>query len=148
MTGDRPAHPICWILVASTFIFTGCIATGPAFQRVNPIPSGKGVVYVYRSPGGGAPLIYGTVTANNTPIMKIRDGGYFPYIADPGTVHFEVSTEATSEADVTVEAGMEKYLKITIGHDFLVGRLNFTEVSPEIGSTEVKVCKLLKPCQP
>lgn len=63
-------------------------------------------------------------------------------------MHFEVTTEATNEADVMVESGIEKYLKTTIGIGFFVGHLKFSEVSPEIGGKEITGCKLLDPIQP
>jgi hypothetical protein len=68
---------------------------------------------------------------------KIKNGGYYPYIASPGNNHFEVSTEATNEANVMVEKGSEKYLKTTIGMGLFVGHLKFTEVSPEIGNNRI-----------
>jgi hypothetical protein len=123
----------------------GCTASGPAFKPVQPIPDGKGVVYIYREPGFVGSGVYGTVTANKAPITKIRTGGYYPYVANPGPVHFEVSTEATNEADLTVETGKEKYLKTTVGMGFFVGHLKFSEVSPEIGRKEIGECKLLEP---
>lgn len=63
-------------------------------------------------------------------------------------MHFEVSTEATNEADVTVESGKEKYLKTTVGIGFFIGHLKFSEVSPGIGKKEISECKLLDPIQP
>lgn len=137
---------VCFILTSA--LIAGCSASGPAFKPVDPIPTGKGVVYIYRAPGFVGSGVYGTVTANKTPITKIKNGGYFPYISNPGPVHFEVSTEATNEADVTVETGKEKYLKTTIGMGFFVGHLKFSEVSPEIGKKEISECKLLEPIQP
>jgi hypothetical protein len=138
-----------WGILIS-ILFAGCAASGPAFKPmpIEATPLGKGVVYIYRQPGlvGGA--VYGTVTANHKPITKIRNGGYFPYVSDPGPVHFEVSTEATNEADVMVEAGKEKYLKTTVGIGLFVGHLKFSEVSPEIGRQEITECKLLEPIQP
>jgi hypothetical protein len=136
-----------WIILIAVLL-SGCSASGPAFKPVNPIPADKGVVYIYREPAivGGA--VYGTVTANNSPITKIKNGGYFPYIANPGPVHFEVSTEATNEANVTVEAGREKYLKTTLGMGLLVGHLKFSEVSPDIGKREISECNLLEAIQP
>jgi hypothetical protein len=44
-----------------------------------------------------------------------------------------------------VEAGKEKYLKTTLGMGFVVGHLNLTEVSPEIGKKEIAECNLLDP---
>lgn len=136
-----------WLILMSASI-AGCSASGAAFKPVNPIPPGKGVVYIYRESGFVGGGVYGTVTANNTPITKIRNGGYFPYLANPGPVHFEVSTEATNEADVTVEAGQEKYLQTTVGMGLFVGHLKFSEVSPEVGRNEIRECKLLEPVQP
>ncbi|MBT9097525.1 hypothetical protein KFZ76_07360 [Methylovulum psychrotolerans] len=143
----KPSQLLALIILALTAT-TGCSVSGPAFKPLDPIPANKGVVYIYRAPsfvGGGT---YGTVTANSTPITKIKNGGYFPYIANPGPVHFEVSTEATNEADVIVELGKEKYLKTTIGMGFLVGHLKFSEVSSEIGKKEISECNLLEPVEP
>lgn len=126
---------------------TGCSSSGPAFSRISPIPSGKGVVYVYRSPNFAGSGVYGTVKANDVPLTKIKNGGYFPYVAQPGPVKFSVTTEATNTADVTVKEGEEKYLKTTIGMGFFVGHLKFTEVAPDIGFNEAQRCKLLPPLQ-
>ena len=135
-----------FILVSTLVI--GCGASGPVFKPVDPIPTGKGVVYIYRESGLVGSGVYGTVIADKTPLTKVRNGGYFPYLSNPGTVHFEVSTEATNEADVTVEAGKEKYLKTTVGMGLLVGHLKFSEVSPEIGRKEISECQLLDPIEP
>jgi hypothetical protein len=147
MRGFKFLSSIFGLILISTLI-VGCGASGPIFKPVEPLPVGKGVVYIYRESGlvGGA--VYGTVTANKIPITKIRNGGYFPYLSNPGAVHFEVSTEATNEADVLIEAGKEKYLKTTVGMGLFVGHLKFSEVSPEIGRKEISECELLEPIKP
>ena len=129
-------------------IISGCSASGPLFKSVNPIPANKGVVYIYRQSsfvGGG---VFGTVTANKTPFTKIKNGGYYPYIANAGLVNFEVTTEAANDADVIVEVGKEKYLKTTVGMGFVAVHLKFTEVSPEIGKSEISECRLLDSLSP
>jgi hypothetical protein len=131
-----------------SILIAGCGASGPVFKPIDPLPAGKGVVYIYRESGFVGGSVYGTVTANKIPITKIRNGGYFPYLSNPGSVHFEVSTEATNEADVAVEAGKEKYLKTTVGMGFVAGHLKFSEVSPEIGRKEISECQLLEPIEP
>ena len=133
------------ILISTVIV--GCGASGPTFKPVDPIPAGKGVVYIYREYGFTGGGVYGTVTANAKPITKIKNGGYFPYVSSPGNVHFEVKTETTNEADVLVEIGKEKYLKTTIGVGLIVGHLKFSEVSPEIGKQEISECKLLNPIE-
>lgn len=140
-------NSLFWLIFAS-ILMTGCSASGPKFKPVNPIPDGKGIVYIYRSPSIIGSGVYGTATANSIPFTKIKNGGYYPYLSEPGVVHFEVTTEATNEADVTVEAGKEKYLKTTIGIGFIAGHLKFSEVSPEIGKKEISKCKLLDSITP
>ena len=132
-------------LLFSAILLSSCGANGPAFKPVSPIPDGKGVVYIYRSSSivGGA--VYGTCKVDNSPITKITNGGYYPYIATPGTHNFTVTTEATNEANVTVDKGGEKYLKTTVGMGVIVGHLKFTEVSPMLGKSEIAECKLLAP---
>ena len=131
-------------MLLSAILLSSCGASGPAFQPVTPIPTGKGVVYIYRSSSivGG---VSGTCKADDSPITKIKNGGYFPYIASPGSHHFTVTTEATNEADVTVDKGGEKYLKTTVGIGVIVGHLKFTEVPPELGKSEIAACNLLDP---
>jgi hypothetical protein len=114
------------------------------------MPANKGLVYIYYQPDhqewGELPIL----TANGKPIARINTGGFFPYVSAPGIVHFVVrrGTEVIKEADVTVEAGTEKYLKVSFGLDSLFYHWKFSEVSPEIGSKEITKCRLLKPIQP
>ena len=137
-----PQAVFVWLFAA------GCAATGPAFTPVNPIPAGKGVVYVYREPKVVGCAVKGTVSANDTLITMIKNGGYYPYIAHPGPVHFAVTCGETNTADVTVRPGEEEYLKTTVGAGFFGGQLNLTEVSSAIGSEEIRRCKLLKSVEP
>lgn len=141
-------HKPIFGLILTSILIAGCSASGPAFKPIDPLPDGKGVVYIYRESGIIGSGVYGTVTADKTAITKIKTGGYFPYVSNPKTVHFEVSTEATNEADVIVEAGKEKYLKTTVGMGFFIGHLKFSEVSPEIGKREISDCKLLDAIEP
>jgi hypothetical protein len=147
MCNFKSLSSILGFILISTLI-VGCGASGPAFKPVADLPADKGVVYIYRESSFVGSGVFGTVTANNIPITKVFNGGYFPYISKPGTVHFEVSTEATNEADVLVEAGKDKYLKTSVGMGFLIGHLKFSEVSPEIGRKEIGECQLLEPIEP
>ncbi len=129
-------------------VTAGCSVDGAAFSKVDPIPADKGVVYIYRPDHLAGSAVYGTLSADNAPVTKIKNGGYYPYIANPGTVHFAVTTEATNTADVTVEAGKETYVKSSVGMGFLVGHLTLDQVSPDIGQQEIQSCKLLPPISP
>ncbi len=89
--------------------------------------------------------VHGTVRADGKAVTDVKNGGYFPYVGKPGDTKFEIHTEASNEATVNVESGIEKYLKVTVGMGFFVGHLHLTEVSPEIGKKEIAECKLLEP---
>lgn len=126
-------------------MLTGCGASGPAFKRMDPPMNGQGIVYIYRQPGHIGMGVHGTVRANGKAVTDIKNGGYFPYVGLPGPVKFEARTEASNEATVEIEAGVEKYLKVTVGMGLFVGHLHLTEVSPEIGKKEIAECQLLEP---
>jgi hypothetical protein len=57
-----------------SILIAGCGASGPVFKPIDPLPAGKGVVYIYRESGFVGGGVYGTVTANKIPITKIRNG--------------------------------------------------------------------------
>lgn len=130
-------------MIICSCILIGCTTTGPKFTPISPIPEGKGLVYIYRSSSFIGCAVYGTVKANGTPIFKITNGGYYPYISDPGLVNISVTTEATNTATVDVKKGEEHYLKTTIGMGFFVGHLSFSEVSKDMGEREIKNCNLI-----
>ncbi len=137
---------IAWVLLAA--VASGCSAPAPHFKPAEAIPAGKGVVYIYRQPRIAGSGVVGTITANTVPIVRIRSGGYFPFISAPGRVNFAVKSEVTDEADVNVEAGKATYLKASIGSGFRMSQLNLSEVPPELGSLEIAECRLLPPIEP
>lgn len=134
------------LLIAA--LLCGCGASGPAFRPIEMPTNGQGIVYIYRQPSGLGAGVHGTVRANGKAVTDVKNGGYFPYVAPAGDVKFEVRTEASNEATVNVESGVEKFLKVTVGMGFFVGHLHLTEVSPEIGKKEIAECKLLDPEKP
>jgi len=134
--------------VVLTVLLTGCGASGPAFRPIDAPTDGRGVVYIYRQSSGLGAGVHGTVRANGTPVTDVKNGGYFPYVGAPGPVKFEVTTEATNDATVNVEPGIEKFLKVTVGMGFFVGHLHLTEVSPDIGKKEIADTQLLEPAKP
>ena len=130
-------------IIATLMVLVGCSASGPRFQRVSPIPAGKGVVYVYRKSAFVGCGVYGTLKVNDQPVTKVKNGGYYPCICTPGTVELSVSTETTNTATVDVAPASEHYVKTTVGMGILVGRLYLTEVMPSTGESEIAGCKLL-----
>jgi hypothetical protein len=141
-------HLVMALAVAVVALLAGCGASGPAFKPIDPPANGQGVVYIYRQSSGLGAGVHGTLRANGKAVTDVKNGGYFPYVGPPGEVKFEVHTEASNDATVNVEGGIEKFLKVTVGMGFFVGHLHLTEVSPEIGKKEIAECKLLEPAKP
>lgn len=138
-------HVAMALMLVVAALLTGCGASGPGFKRIDAPADGQGVVYIYRQPSGLGMAVHGTVRANGKVVTDVKNGGYYPYVGSPGDTKFEIRTEATNEATINVETGVEKYLKVTVGMGFFVGHLHLTEVSPEIGKREIAECKLLEP---
>lgn len=108
----------------------GCKAIGPKYQRVESIPEGKGVVYVYR-PGVMTPLrdlgysftvwaseslIQWERRPDESSIVNLCRGGYYPFFLDAGKrkvcSHQETLTgDVTVNVTVDVEAGRSYYVK-------------------------------------
>lgn len=123
---------------------TSCGSSGAAFNPANP-PPGKGIVYIYRQPSIFAWAISATLTANGVPVTKVSNGGYFPYVGQPGDTLFVAKTESSKRATVRVEQGRSKYLKGEMIFGRSKGLLKLTEVPPSLGASEIKECKLLDP---
>jgi hypothetical protein len=133
------------VLVVSVLLvgmlLSACGGRAPVFAPV-AVPPGKGVVYVYRprNPMGGA--VSYVVEANGTPLLRLRDGGYYPFFADPGTVIFSAKTEVMSQAALDVVAGGTHYVKGTVTMGAFVGRPNLQVVHPAIAPNEIAGCRL------
>lgn len=140
-------------LVSAVFlvILSGCSATGPVYQKVDSVPDGQALVYIYR-PGKfiGGGVVYdvhaGSVT-DDTEIVELRSGGYYPYFAPPGELQLWAKTESMTSLTLDLNAGDRRYVKGTVGVGFLVGRPKLTEVDEQTGAREIKECKLLSPAE-
>ena len=80
-----------WLLIV-VLTMTGC-ASGPLFQKIDNIPAGKAVVYIYRPVptlmhgAGAAPH----VVINDLNAIPLKTGGYYPYFSAPGEVIVSVT---------------------------------------------------------
>ena len=125
--------------LALPLALAGC-QFGPAFVPL-AVPLEKSLVYIYQAQ---APLIntpYGfTVHADRQPVVFLRSGGYFPYLAEPKPTEFWARTEATSSITLDLEPGKVYYLKgeQTIG--ITTARPKLTLVDEELGLSEVREC--------
>jgi hypothetical protein len=133
---------VCFLMLALALLY-GCAAKGPSFTRVSDIPSAKGLVYVYRSPGLVGSAVTYHVHAGDEIIGNLRNGGYFYYFADPGELEIWAKTEAKGSVTLDILAGQEQYVKGSLGVGFLVGRPKLIVVDSETGRKEIEKCKLL-----
>lgn len=134
------------LLAVVVLIASGCAATGKPFEPV-ALPAAdanKAVVYIYRPSAFAGSAISYTVNANKTPLFKLVNGGYYPYVTNPGEVEIWAETEAKSSVTLDLKAGDRKYVKGTLGIGFLVGRPSLTVVDPAVAQNDIKECKLLE----
>jgi len=122
------------------FLLPGC-ATGPKFTKIDDIPEGKAVVYIYRpaSPIGAA--VSYQVIANGAHIMPMVNGGYFAYYAKPGENEFSAATETMSSVTLDVKTGQSYYIKSTVGVGMFVGRPRLAVMPADVGEKEIANCK-------
>jgi hypothetical protein len=134
---------IVLILLACLLMLGGCAGLGPVYQKVETIPEGLGLVYLYR-PGSfvGSGVVY-DVKVGDTVITTLYPGGYYPYFSKPGEVEFWAKTEARSAITLDVKPGQAHYLKGTVGIGFFVGRPHLMLVPPEEAEKEISDCKLI-----
>src|SRR5437773_2374430 len=109
---------------------------GEVFKRIDAIPSGKALVYIYRSSGMGALVSY-DVKANGKVVTTLYSGTYYPYVSDPGEIEFSAKTEASDSVTIDVKAGQTYFLKGTVGVGFFVGHPHLTVVQAEEAEKEI-----------
>ena len=132
--------PLLGLLAATQF---GCASLGKPYEPVASVAPDKAVVYIYRpSSFFGAAVSY-TVNAGTKPIMKLANGGYYPYVAAPGELELWAETETKSSVTLDLRAGDRKYVKGTLGIGVVMGRPNLTVVDPAVAEAEIKECKLI-----
>jgi len=51
MTINRCRFSCAVVLLAGLLLITGCASLGPVYQKVDQIPEGKGLAYIYRPAG-------------------------------------------------------------------------------------------------
>jgi len=121
---------------------------GEVYKRVDAIPSGKALVYIYRPSGMGMLVSY-DVKANGRVVTTLQGGTYYPYVTDPGEIEFSAKTEASDSATIDAKAGQTYYLKGTVGVGFFVGHPHLRVVPAEEAEKDIADCKqLLDPQEP
>jgi hypothetical protein len=124
----------------ASLAWSGCSASGPAFQRVQ-IPEGKSVVYAYRSGSLIGWAVRPSVNCGDTG-ASLAPSGYHPFVVAPGSVTCSAATESRAEVRVDAKANEESYVRETIGVGIFVGRPHLQVVDKATGAQEIEACKM------
>lgn len=124
-------------------LISGCATLGPTFQKIDKVPEGMGLIYIYRPSSviGGA--VSYDVKVGETVITTLYKGGYYPYFPTPGELELWAKTEARTAVTLDVKAGETYYVKGTVGVGFFVGRPHLIVVPNSVGEMEIAECKLI-----
>ena len=128
--------------VVALILVAGC-ASGAKFQKVETIPSGKSVIYIYRPSALGAAIAY-DVKHKDRVVVTTKAHGYYPYVTDPGEVELFAQTESRASVTLDVKPNEVYYVKATISMGFLVGRPRLQIVSATEAEKDIADCKLLE----
>lgn len=131
------------ILAGSMLVMSGCASLGPQFQAVNAVPSGKSLVYIYRTPKFAGSGVSFKIHHNDKVVTTLYSGGYYPYITSPGEVEIWAKTESKASVTLDLKAGETKYVKGDVGVGFFVGRPKLIVVDNGTGAKEITACKLI-----
>ncbi|HEV8642485.1 MAG TPA: DUF2846 domain-containing protein [Methylomirabilota bacterium] len=126
------------LVVVAGIALAGC-ATGAPFRKIETIPSGKAVIYIYR-PSALGPAVQYDVKRGDTVITTMKAQGYYPYITDPGEVELWAETESKASVTLDVKPGEVYFVKAGIGMGFFVGRPRLQVVPREEGEKEIAEC--------
>jgi hypothetical protein len=139
------------IAISFAVFLAGCASfDGPQFSKFEQVPQGKAIVYFYRPKAfvGGAVSYDVWVDGINVPFTRIYNGGYFPYIADPGKILFKAKTEAEKEIAIDAKSGEAYYIWCSVGMGLFVGRPHLEQVTREVAEPDIKNCRLLPVAEP
>jgi hypothetical protein len=129
-----------WLLVAA-LAMSGC-ASGPPFQKIDDIPTGKGLIYIYRPSVMHGAVLVPYVVINDLNAIPLKIGGYYPYFSSPGEITISVIHTAKRSITISVKAGETYYVKA--GTIFMAVGVPYIELVPaEVGLPEVSECKRL-----
>lgn len=160
----KKSNVIIIYVLCLTMMIWGCASKlkGPAFQAVTNQSEDKALIYLYW-PDENLRTQF-TIKANDAQIATLKNGGYFPYLAEPDSIDFsakvnfkmfvtgalEAATASASHLKVNAEKGKVYFVKCTgLAPKFLSlsitrgQRLGMSLVEKELGESEIQSCKLL-----
>jgi len=132
-------------LLAASLVFVAACVSGPPFKKVETIPEGSALVYVYRPDHFAGSIVSFDVSAGKNLVSWIGNGSYYPYIASPGEIEFWAKTESKASVTLDVKAGETYYVRASVSIGAFVGRPFLEIVTTQVGEDEIRECKLVIP---
>lgn len=132
------------LLLISVLFLLSCVSSGTPFSNED-IPPNKAIIYIYRPAKFSLSLraIY-MEFSGNPDVYAMTNSGYFPLIADPGTIKLTgVGTDFNPvEFILTVRTGEVHYIKVSFDESSLTlgVPVKFELVGSEQGFQEIKEC--------
>jgi Protein of unknown function (DUF2846) len=129
------------MLTATALLATGC-ASGPKYSAVEKniptLASGKGRIYFYRSGSMFGSGIQPSVKLNGEKVGDSKPGGFFYIDRAPGDYEVMLSTEVDRKLTFTLDAGEERYVRMSVSLGVLVYRVYPELVDKSTGVTEMR----------
>ena len=133
---------ILYIILALNFV-TACASLGPKFDGLITPNKDETIIYIYRPNSFvGAGINY-YVKDGQEKIVRVYNGGYYPYITNEGNKTLSAKTEVTKNIELKTKNGEVYFVKAGVTMGLLVGRPSLKEVSKEEALKEITNCKLL-----
>jgi hypothetical protein len=136
------------VLLLWTVSACGTRATGPFFQRLEAKEEAVGIIYLYAQQQIFPTFTQYPIKANGVSVVKLVDGGYYPFRVAPGVVTFEVETFGSKPESIPLT------LQVEGGHTYFVrprywnvrspyARVELDLLTEEEGINEISSCRLI-----
>ena len=135
------ARPSLKSLIVALILLNGCVATGMKFVISEPAPNDKGLIYFYRPNIHAGSLVKIKLVDNGKQILRIQNGQFIKYIAEPGMHKFHTDTAAIDKPiEFNVEAGKTYYVRTGMRLGMWVGTWYLSRVFEGEALDELKTC--------
>lgn len=136
---------VTFSLLLSASMLSGCGGSklGEAYMRVELVPSDKALIYIYRIPAFVGGIYSIGITANGQEITSLPEGGFYPYLADPGETEISTKMVIARGESVTVQGkgGQTYYLEVSTTAGAFSGQATIEKVHKERGEEQLLIMR-------
>jgi hypothetical protein len=125
----------------SCLIQVACGSSGllGRYKKIEPLPDGKSVVYIYRDPLS-ARYAY-TIKADGKSLVSLKPGAYYPLIVEPGELELSASAEGSTSLTLDVKKGKSYYVEFFLSRGVLVAHPNLVERPAQLAEIIILECR-------